>query len=154
MAAGGPGGKTLALGGMRFAAALLGLVLAACGPVRRAGEWHPAPAPGHRAALRSRRRRGTRRPGRPGPGDARGSALPRLSPPSLPRLAARAGRLQRWRRTHRPRARATAARDVLGALGERAPAAEEPGLRAAVPCPGPSRRARPGVRAAAGDRSA
>ena len=49
MAAGGPGGKTLALGGMRFAAALL--VLAACGPVRRAGEWHPAPEPRARPSL-------------------------------------------------------------------------------------------------------
>src|SRR2546428_13496865 len=51
MAAKGSGGRTLALGGMRFAAALLGLVLAACGPVRRAAEWHPAPEPRARPSL-------------------------------------------------------------------------------------------------------
>src|SRR2546428_10483469 len=51
MAAEGSGGRTLALGGMRFAAALLGLMLAACGPVRRAAEWHPAPEPRARPSL-------------------------------------------------------------------------------------------------------
>ena len=56
MAAEGSGGRTLALGGMRFAAALLGLVLAACGPVRRAAEWHPAPEPRARPSLDVSRR--------------------------------------------------------------------------------------------------
>src|SRR5207237_600030 len=155
---------------MRSIPALLGLVLAACGSIRRPVDPRVAPAPrprpsvdgrrrarparraralaaatGHREALRPRRQLAARRQNRPRAFDACSRPLPALPPRPLPRLAAGARRLQRGRRPHQPGARAAAARVVLGARGEWALAAEEPGLRTALSCGGACRRARAGV---------